>query len=76
MQHLQLEANIGLNCATKNCLAIHPSELYMVYALGSLLVVKSVDGSKDAYLEGHTARIHCVTISQKGNLIASGEAHD
>ena len=57
-------------------MVIHPSELFMVYTVGSLLVIKSVDGSKDRYLRGHTCRINYVTISKAGNLMASGEIQD
>ena len=74
--YLELDANIGLNCVAKNSLVIHPSELFMIYATGSLLTIKSVDGSKDVYLQGHSAKIHCITCSKKGNMIASGEGHD
>lgn len=74
--YLELEANIGINCSTKNCLEIHPSELYMIYAVGSLVVIKSVDGEKDKFLKGHAAKVNYITCSRQGNLICSGEAHD
>jgi len=48
----------------------------MIYAVGSLLVIKSVDGEKDKYLKGHNARIACIQISKQGNLMASGETQD
>ena len=74
-EHLSLEANIGLNCISKNCLLIHPSETYMIFALGSMVVVRSVSDDKDKYLRGHSAIVHCLAVSSRGNLIASGEAH-
>jgi hypothetical protein len=48
----------------------------MIYSIGSLLVVKSVDEQKDKYLKGHSAKVSFITVSQKGNLIASGEVYD
>ena len=60
----------------KNCLVIHPSELYMIYSVGSLLVVKSVDDTPDRFLEGHTGKINYIAVSKQGNLVASGEAHE
>ena len=48
----------------------------MIYSVGSLLVVKSVDGSKDRFLRGHTCRINYLSISKQGNLMASGEVHE
>jgi len=48
--YLEVEGNIGINCRTNNCMVIHPSELHMIYAVGSLLVVKSVESENDKYL--------------------------
>lgn len=48
----------------------------MIYSIGSLIIVKSVDDQKDKYLKGHNARVSFITVSQKGNLIASGEGYD
>jgi hypothetical protein len=48
----------------------------MIYSVGSLLVVKSVDGSKDKYLRGHNCRINYLTLSKYGNLMASAEVHE
>ena len=75
-QILEIESSIGFNCHTKNVIAIHPSEMYMLYTIGSLIVVKSVDGSKDKYLRGHSGRVNFLTVSKRGNLIASGEAFE
>lgn len=74
-EYMQLESNIGLNCISKNCLLIHPSETFMIFALGSMVVIKSVNDEKDKYLRGHSAIVNCLAVSKRGNLIASGEAH-
>ena len=73
-KELEIVGNIGINCNRKNLLQIHPNEMHMIYSIGSLLVVRSVDGSKDRYLDGHQSEICCITISKQGNRIASGEA--
>ena len=57
-------------------MVIHPSEMFMLYAVGSLLVVKSVDDQKDKYLKGHTGKINYITVSNRGDLVGTGEAHD
>ena len=62
--YLEVESNIGLNCKTAKCMAIHPDEQHMIYAIGSLLVLKSVDSEKDRYLQGHAAPITYITVSQ------------
>lgn len=47
---------------------------YMVYPLGSILVVRSMTGkNKQAFLEGHTSEISCVAISSDGTRIVSGQ---
>ena len=74
--YLEVDSNIGINSGSKNCLVIHPSELFMIYAVGSLVVIKSVDGEKDKYLKGHGARVSFITCSKQGNLICSGETHE
>lgn len=62
--YLEVESNIGINSNTKNCMVIHPSELYMIYAAGALVVIKSVDGDKDRFLKGHGARVSYITCSK------------
>lgn len=57
-------------------MVIHPSEMHMIYSVGALLVVKSVDSENDKYLRGHYSNITYVTCSKNGSLIGSGEAHD
>ena len=74
-EYLEIEANIGLNCQTKNCFVVHPSELFMIYAVGAMIVVKSVDESKDKFLRGHTSSVTCIAVSGRGSMIASGETH-
>lgn len=47
---------------------------YMVYPLGSILVVRSMAGkNKQAFLEGHTADISCVAMTCDGSRIVSGQ---
>ena len=75
-EYVQLESSIGLNCVSKNCLLIHPSETYMIFAVGSMVVVRSVNDDRDRFLRGHTALVHCLAVSSRGNLLASGEVHD
>ena len=48
----------------------------MIFAVGSLVVVRSVSDEKDKFLKGHTSIVNCLAVSQRGNLMASGEAHE
>ena len=56
-------------------MAIHPSEMHMLYGVGSMLVIKSVD-SEDRYMSGHSSIINYITVSNSGNLVATGESFD
>lgn len=73
MEDNLVDGAIGFNCHAKNLLIIHPSELFMIYSTGSLVIIKAVDGSKDKVLKGHASRVNCLTVSNQGNLLASGE---
>ena len=75
-EYLEVDTNIGINCNSKNTMVIHPSEMFMIYAVGSLLVIKSVDETPDKYIRGHSGRINFITASKSGALLATGEAHD
>jgi len=48
----------------------------MIYAVGAMVVVKSVDDSKDKYMKGHTSSVTCISVSRRGSMIASGETYD
>ena len=51
MEDNLIDGAIGFNCHAKNLLVIHPSELYMIYSTGSMVIIKSVDGTKDKILK-------------------------
>ena len=48
----------------------------MIFALGSMVIVRSVSGESDRFLRGHSGIVNFLTVSPKGNMLASGEAHD
>lgn len=55
-------------------MVLTPCGGYMVYPLGSILVVRSMKGkNKQAFLEGHTSDISCVAMSSDGARIVSGQ---
>jgi WD40 repeat protein len=74
--YLEIQSNVGINCRKSNCMVIHPSELHMIYAVGALLVVKTVDSENDQFYKGHYSLITNVTCSNNGSLICSGEAYE
>jgi WD40 repeat protein len=52
---------------------VHPSEDYVVYSLGSIVVIKSLIDLTTTYLKGHEGQICVVTSSKSGKLLATGE---
>ena len=71
---LQLKSLIGQQQRHKDCYLVHPSEDFIVFSLGSLIVVKSLlDLNQVSYLKGHEGQICVVTISKSGRLLGSGE---
>jgi WD40 repeat protein len=55
-------------------MVIHPSDMHFIWAIGKLLVIKSIGKEKNTYLKGHDGGITTITCSKKGNLLASGES--
>lgn len=47
--------------------------MHIVWAQGSVIVVKSIGEENNRYLKGHEGRITTITISLSGNLMATGE---
>eukprot|EP00347_Sterkiella_histriomuscorum_P019026 403343251 len=76
MENFEIDiiASIGFQSQYKDCFAIHPTNDFCIYAVGSNVVIKSllVDNSFQ-YLKGHEGRVCAITVSQSGKLLASGE---
>lgn len=70
---LKIKAVIGFNGKVANSLHYTPCGRYIVYPLGSFVVLKNVRTDKEAFLEGHTRDISCVTVSHDGTKCASGQ---
>jgi WD40 repeat protein len=70
---LNIAASIGFNNYQKDSLCIHPSDLHLIWAQGSVLVVKSIGQDNNSYLKGHEGKVTTITCSKNGHLLASGE---
>ena len=46
---------------------------YLVYPLGSFVVIKNVKSEKEAFLDGHSHEISCIAMSSDGKYLASGQ---
>ena len=54
-------------------LAYTPCGKYIVYPLGSFVVLKNIVTEKEAFFDGHTSEISCVSVSPDGSRLASGQ---
>lgn len=55
-------------------MTLTPCGGYVVYPLGSILVVRSMKGkNKQSFLEGHTSDISCIAMSADGTRLVSGQ---
>ena len=54
-------------------LKIHPDRTHMIYPIGCNLVIENLQSREQEFLLGHSDNITCLTISNNGKLIASGQ---
>lgn len=54
-------------------LKLHPDRIHMVYPLGCHLVIENLQTRQQEFLLGHNNTISCITISNNGKYIASGQ---
>ena len=58
-----------------NSLKYTPCGKYIIYALGSFVVIKSLKTDKEAFLDGHSNEVSCLSISHDGTRAASGQVN-
>lgn len=46
---------------------------YIIYPLGSFVVIKNIKTEKEAFLDGHSHEISCIAMSSDGYYLASGQ---
>jgi cilia- and flagella-associated protein 52 len=54
-------------------LKLHPDRTHMIYPLGCNLVIENLQTRQQEFLLGHNNNVSCVTISNNGKYIASGQ---
>lgn len=72
-ERLNLNGVIGFEGSVPNGYIAHPDGTHVVYPLGSTVVIKNTKTNTQAFLQGHTDRVSCVTLSTCGRYIASGQ---
>ncbi|KAM7008827.1 cilia- and flagella-associated protein 52 [Tautogolabrus adspersus] len=72
---LELEAVIGFNGHVISGLRVHPDREHLIYPLGSTVILKRIKDGKQEFLQGHTNNISCISVSNSGSYIASGQVN-
>jgi len=70
---LNPEAVIGFSGHVPNGLQYTPCGQYLVYPLGSIVVLKNIKTNNQAFLEGHSNDVSCLSVSHDGTMLASGQ---
>ena len=71
---IELEHGMGYNGLIKNSLILHPNLVEYIYIAGGVVVIAEMnDPNKQKLLRGHDDVITCISLSHKGELLASGQ---
>jgi cilia- and flagella-associated protein 52 len=66
---------IGFNGRVARSLHYTPCGKYIVFPLGSFVVIKNLVTGKEAFIDGHSNSISCITMSNDGSKLASGQVN-
>mmetsp|Transcript_14946 Transcript_14946/g.44290 ORF Transcript_14946/g.44290 Transcript_14946/m.44290 type:complete len:648 (-) Transcript_14946:150-2093(-) len=72
-QNLEIEGVIGFSGNVPNGLNYTPCGNYVLFALGSIVVVKNTQTNDKAFLEGHSSDISTMAVSHDGTRLATGQ---
>lgn len=72
-QDLKIKAVLGFNGKIPSSLVYTPCGKYILYPLGSFVVIKNVKTGKEAFLDSHTNEVSCIAVSSNGSRLASGQ---
>lgn len=72
---LKISSVIGFSGQVPNTLKYTPCGNYIVYPMGSFVVVKNVKSDREAFLDGHEHEISCISLSHDGTKVVSGESN-
>ena len=71
--NLSIKSVIGFSGKVSHSLHYTPCGKYIIYPLGSFVVLKNLATEKEAFLDGHTNIISCLTVSSDGTRASSGQ---
>jgi len=70
---LRIKSVIGFSGKTNNSLHYTDCGRYVVYPLGTFVVIKNIKTERESFLDGHTHDVSCIKLSKDGAKIASGQ---
>ncbi|CAK4116331.1 unnamed protein product [Aphanomyces euteiches] len=70
---LKLHKVIGYNGSFNNTVLYTKDGHYLIYSLGLTVVIRDLRSNAQGFLHGHTDIITCLTLSNNGRLLASGQ---
>ncbi|CAD7955187.1 unnamed protein product [Amoebophrya sp. A25] len=73
VEPLELQAVIGFKGAVPKGLILHPDNEHLIFPLGCTVVIRNVIQRTQSFLQGHDNDVNCITISNDGKLLASGQ---
>jgi len=73
---LKISGVIGFTGEVSNGLFYTPCGGFVVYPLGSIIVVKNVESKAQTFLEGHSNNVTCISVSNDGTKLASGQMNN
>ena len=64
-------------CVGKVVSGLHytPCGRYVVYPLGSFIVLKNLVNEREAFFDGHSQDVSCIAMSHNGDRLASGQVN-
>ena len=51
----------------------HPDGVHIMYPLGKTIILKNTVTNRQTFLQGHTNKVSCISLSRDGSWIASGQ---
>lgn len=72
---LNLSSVIGFSGNVPQGLQHTPCGQYVVYPLGSNIVVRNIALNRQSFLRGHNNRVSCLSVSHDGTKLASGQVN-
>lgn len=71
---LKIKSVIGFNGKIARALSYTPCGKYIVYPLGSFIVLKNLVSDREGFLDSHSHDVTCIAMSHDGNKLASGQS--